>query len=265
MRFGLGCVIGVVIAAVPWFWAPVVHASAAGFCDELGANWDGTACTTSVHSVRQADMNISLQLPAELMDNPVAGPLLRAYHHKLIEAWRKTGAAMIRDSVATTDYQLTPGPGAIQSLVIHELFQPAGTQANNAYRPFIFDMSKGRRIGLADLFKAGVDPLAAIAPAARELLPAALDAAPPPHVAGSYPFTVDQWEPGAKYGGYSGNYRGFGLTPDSLVLYLPDAPTAHQDDIERNRFVWSMDGGAVIIHVPLRSLAASLRPEYGGD
>ena len=245
--------------------APQARAAAPEFCTELGAHWDGINCTDSVTSNRKAQMDITLSLPAELLDNPAAGAALRAYHHKLIDAWRHTGQTMVRDSVASTDYQLYPGPGAVQSLVIHEVWQPSGVQANNAYRSFIFDMAKGRRLTLADLFKPGIDPMAAIPPAAAAVLPAALDAAPPAHQPGTFPFTVEEWQPGPRGTGYTGDYRAFGLSPDHLILYMPDAPMAHEDVIVRDRFVWSMDGGTVTIQIPLSSLASSLRPEYGGQ
>lgn len=244
--------------------APQAVAAADQFCAELDAHWDGTNCSASVTSNRMAQMDITLNLPVALLNDPTAGPVLKAYHRKLIDAWRHTGTKMVRDSVASTDYQLYPGPGSVQSLVIHEVFQPSGVQANNAYRSFIFDTAAGRRLQLPDLFKPGVDPLQAIPPAAAAVLPAALDAAPPPHQPGTYPFTVEEWQPGPQGNGYTGDYRAFGLSKDHLILYMPDAPMAHEDPIPRDRFVWSMDGGTVTIQIPLSALAGSLRPQYGG-
>lgn len=244
--------------------APPAGAAADQFCTALAGRWDGSICSVSVTSNRNAQMDISLDLPVALLGDPVAGPVLRAYHQKLIDAWRHTGTTMVRDSVASTDYQLYPGPGAVQSLVMHEVWQPSGVQANNAYRSFIFDMATGRRLALADLFKPGVDPLMAIPPAAAAVLPAALDAAPPAHQPDTFPFTVDQWQPGPQGTGYTGDYRAFGMSADHLILYMPDAPMAHQDPIPRDRFVWSMDGGTVTIQIPLSALAGALRREYGG-
>jgi hypothetical protein len=245
--------------------APPAAAAADQFCVELGAHWDGVNCTASVVSNRKATMDITLSIPGALLDDPAAGPVLREYHRKLIDAWRHTGDTMVRDSVATTDYQLYPGPGAVQSLVMHEMWQPDGVKANNAYRSFIFDMATGRRLSLADLFKPGVDPLQAIPPAAAAVLPAALDSAPPAHEPDTYPFTVQEWQPGPQGNGFSGDYRAFGLSRDHLILHLPDAPMAHEYPIPRDRFVWSMDGGTVTIEIPLSALAGSLRQQYGGD
>lgn len=253
----------VAVAATIATAAPAA-AAADQFCAELGAQWGGVNCTTSVVSNRKGQMDITLSLPGALLDDPTAGPALREYHQKLIAAWRHTGETMVRDSVATTDYQVYPGPGSVQSLVMHEMWQPDGVQANNAYRSFVFDMATGQRLSLADLFKPGVDPLQAIPPAAAAVLPAALDSAPPAHQPGTYPFTVQEWQPGPQGNGFSGDYRAFALSRDHLILHLPDAPMAHEYPIPRDRFVWSMDGGTVTIQIPLSALAGSLRPEYGG-
>jgi hypothetical protein len=256
--------VAIAVGAGLFTTAPTAAASAAQFCDELTAVWDGTNCVTTVESNRNARMTISLALPDGLLDNPTAGPVLREYYSNLINAWRRTGATMVRDSKGSAYVESYPGPGAVQSLVVHEVWLPDGVQANNAYRSFIFDLAQGRRLALADIFKSGVDPLQVIPPAARPLLPAALDAAPPPHEPGTYPFTVQEWEPSGSGSGFSGDYGGWALSTNELILRLPDAPMAHEYPIPRDRFVWSMDGGAVTIRVPLAALAASLRPEYGG-
>src|ERR1700739_649756 len=242
--------------------APVARASAEQFCAELNATWDGTRCTTLVTSSRKAEMLISLGLPQPLLDNPTSGPVLRDYYHRLMDGWHKTASDTPRDSSASSDYQLYPGPGAVQSLIIHENFEPFGMQANNAYRSFVFDMAHGRRLALADLFKPGVDPMKSLPPATEPVLPQALDAAPPPHTPNTYPFTAQEWEPGPEGPGYTGDYRAFGLSPDHLILYMPDAPMPRENPSPRDRFVWSMDGGTVTIQVPLTALAGSLRPEY---
>jgi hypothetical protein len=245
--------------------APIARATPEQFCGELNATWDGTNCTTLITSQRKAEMFISLNLPGPLLDNPTAAPALRSYYHRLIDGWRKTGSETPRDSSASSDYQLYSGPGSVQTLIVHENFEPFGIQANNAYRSFVFDMAKGQRLKLADLFKPGVDPMAAIPGAAATVLPAALDAAPPRHDPNTYPFTVDEWQPGPRGSGYTGDYRAFGLSPDQLILYMPDAPMQQEGQTPPGQFVWSMDGGTVNVKVPLAALAGSLRPEYGGS
>ncbi len=243
---------------------PAARASAEQFCAELNATWDGTRCTTLVTSQRKAEMFISLDLPTAFLDNPTSGPPVRTYDHRLIDGWRKTGSDTPRDSSASADCQLYSGPGAVQSLIVRENFEPFGIQANNAYRSFVFDMAQGRRLTLADVFKPGVDPMKVIPPAAEPVLPPVLDAAPPRHDPNTYPFTVAEWEPGPNGPGYTGDYRAFALSPDNLILYMPDAPMVRENPSPPGQFVWSMDGGTVSIQVPLAAMAASLRPEYGG-
>lgn len=244
--------------------APAAVASAPGFCDELQAKWDGQRCTTLVFSPRKAERYIAFDLPEAMLDNVTAGPAVRDFYRRLMSGWRSSGAEALRDSSAIAYYEAFPGPGSVQSLVVHECLEPFGMQANNAYRTFVFDMATGRRLALGDLFKPGVDPITVIAGAAAPVLPAALDAAAPPHAPNTYPFTVEEFAPSARGSGYTGDYRAFALTPDQLVLYLPDAPLLRENPQPADRFVWSMDGGAVVARVPLTSLSPALRPEYGG-
>lgn len=247
------------------FFAPTAVGSAPGFCGELQATWDGQRCTTLVVSPRKAERYIAFELPEPLLDAPATGAILRDFYHRLMNGWRDSGAEAVRDSSAIAYFDSFAGPGAVQSLIIHECLEPFGMQANNAYRAFVFDMDKGRRLSLADLFKPGIDPMAVIPPAAAPVLPAALDAAAPPHAPNTYPFTVTEFQPGPDGPGYTGNYRAFALSPDALILYLPDAPVLRENPRPADRLVWSMDGGAVVVRVPLDSLSGSLRPEYGGS
>lgn len=245
--------------------APIAQASGSGqLCSELAATWDGARCTTLITSPRKAEMFISLELPEPFLDDETSGPVLRDYYHRLMAGWRSTASTTPRDSSASSDFRTYSGPGAVRSLIVHENFEPFGIQANNAYRSFVFDMTTGRRLALADLFKPGVDPMTVIPPATEPVLPAVLDTASPPHAARTYPFTVEEWTPGPEGPGYTGSYRAFALSQADLVLYLPDAPMQRENPSPRDRFVWSMDGGTITVAVPLSSLAESLRPEYGG-
>ncbi|GLB90557.1 MULTISPECIES: RsiV family protein [Mycobacterium] len=264
---GLGALAAVASVAT-LVTAPAATAAADQFCSELAATWDGARCTTVVTSQLKAERLISFDLPEPMLDNPTSGPAVRGFYHKLMDGWRHSGAEAPRDSRASADYQLYAGPGAVQSLIVHEVLEPFGLQANNAYRSFVFDMAQGRRLMIADLFKPGVDPLSAIPPATEAILPGALDAAAPPHPPNNYPFTVAEWTPGPNGLGFTGGYQAFALTPDSLILYMPDAPM-QQGNPRPGRSstlnpAWSMDGGTVTIQVPLSALAGSLRPEFGG-
>ena len=94
--------------------------------------------------------------------------------------------------------------------------------------------------------------------------PPILDAVPPPHSPGTYPFTVPEFQPDSAGPGYSGNYRAFALTGDSLRLYMPDQPMTKEIPTPPGQRVWSMDGGTVVANIPLASLAGQLKPQYGG-
>lgn len=65
---------------------------------------------------------------------------------------------------------------------------------------------------------------------------------------------------------YSGGYKAWALTPDELILYMPDYPVGRDSpvDFTPGRMQWSMDGGTVQAHIPLSALAPVLQPQFGG-
>lgn len=242
--------------------APSASASVVSFCEGLGATWDGQYCRTTVASERNAVRDIKIAIPAEFIDDPVAGPVVRDYLSTLVNNWKTVGVKMVADSFGEGNYQVfRRGPTA--SLVYRETYHADGPDFNNAYRTFTFDMSTGRRLQLVDVLKPGTD-LAAIPPLAHPFIVRALDAAPPPHQPGSYPFVADRWTPDKMY---SGGYKAWALTPDELVLYMPDYPVGRDSPTNFTPGImqWSMDGGAVQARIPLATLAPILRPEFGGS
>lgn len=171
---------------------------------------------------RNAVRDIKVAIPAELVDDPVAGPAVRHYLATLVESWRSVGVRMVADSFGEANYQIFRH-GPAMSVVYRETYHADGPDFNNAYRTFTFDMSRGTELQLADLVKPGVDPLTAIPPLAHPFIVDALDAAPPPHQPGSYPFVSDRWTPDKVY---SGGYKAWALTADELIIYMPDYPVA---------------------------------------
>lgn len=226
----------------------------------LVGDWADQAgtCVAEVASPRLATMTIAVQMPDNLIANPAAGQAITAYLRPLVDRWRATGATMVRDSDYHVDNQQFTHNG-LTSVVFHEFWQTFGSPPYDAYRTFTFDLAQNRQLKLADLFRPGVDPLTALPPLVRPYLTQALDQAAPPHDPGTYPFTTDRFEPHPDGSGYAANYRAFALTADELILYLPDAPIDHERPFPRDRFVWSMDGGAVTVHVPLGTLAPIMR------
>lgn len=235
--------------------AVLAHASAPSFCGELGGDWDGQYCHTTVTSERNAVRDIKVALPAELIDDPTAGTVVRDYLRTLVNNWRTANAHMAADSYGEENYQVFRH-GNLLSAVFHEDYHADGPQPNNAYRTFTFDMASGKRVRLADLTTS--NPLTAIPPLAQPFIQTALDQAPPPHDPGTYPFLVDRWTPDKVY---SGAYKAWALTPDELILYMPDYPVAHDEPINFSPGLpqWFMDGGAVQAHIPLSALGSVLR------
>ncbi len=231
------------------------HASAPSFCGELGGDWDGQYCHTSVTSERNAVRDIKVAVPEDLVDNPATGPVIRDYLHTLVNNWRNANSSMAADSYGEENFEVFRHANLL-SAVFHEDYHADGPKPNNAYRTFTFDMASGRRVQLADLTTS--DPLTAIPPLAQPFVQTALDQAPPPHDPGTYPFVVDRWTPDKVY---SGAYKAWAVTPDELILYMPDYPVAHDSPISFTPGVmqWFMDGGTVQAHIPLSALASVLR------
>ena len=230
------------------------RASVLSFCGELGGDWDGRYCHTSVVSERNAVRDIKVAVP-DLVDNPTAGPAVRDYLRTLVNNWRTANARMAADSFGEENYEVFQH-GNLLSAVFHEDYHADGPKPNNAYRTFTFDMASGRRLQLSDVTKS--DPLTAIPPLAQPFIETALNQAPPPHDPGTYPFVVDRWTPDKVY---SGAYKAWALTPDELILYMPDYPVGHDEPINFTPGVmqWYMDGGTVQAHIPLSALAPVLR------
>lgn len=246
--------------------APSAAASAASFCDELGAQWDGQSCHTSVTSDRKAVRDIKMALPGDLVENPV----IRQYLTNLMNNWRNAAQKMAHDSFGEEQFEIFQH-GDATTAVFHEMYSgTVGTDAlshpnapivSDAFRTFTF--AGGRQVQLADLFKPGADFRAEIPRLGEPYIVAALDAAPPPHQPGTYPFTPDRWTPDNVY---SGGYKAWALTPDELILYMPDYPVGRDSPVDFTpaRMQWSMDGGTVQARIPLAALAPVLQPQYGG-
>jgi len=260
MSTPLGVAAAIVAVAVS---APTASSSAVSFCDELGGQWNGQYCQTSVHSERNAVRDIKVAIPAEIVDDATAGPVVREYLTTLVDNWKRVGVHIAANSFGEGNYEIFRR-GNTLSAVFRETYHADGPDFNNAYRTFTFDMSDGRRLQLSDLMKPGVDPLTAIPPLAQPFVEHALDQAPPPHQPRTYPFVAERWMPDKVY---SGAYKAWALTPDELVLYMPDYPVARDTPLDFTPALmkWSMDGGTVVAHIPLTALSPILRPEFGGD
>ncbi|SHU20790.1 conserved secreted protein [Mycobacteroides abscessus subsp. abscessus] len=253
---GAVCVVAAVLT-VTW---PV---RADGVCDAaLDGQWDrqNDTCTTTIVSQRQAVMTLTVDLPQGLIGHPTLGPPLLDYLRDRTQSWRAAGHSMVRASDIAIVHR-TYTHKTVKSVVFHEFQQTVGNPANNTFRSFTFDTAAGKQLTLADLFKPGVNPHTALPPLARPFLAEALEQAQPPHEAGTYPFTTDRFEPQTRTSNYSGDYRAFALTPNELILFMPDRPMSHEDPWPQDRLVWSMDGGTIQTHIPLTALSTILRQD----
>ncbi|HEX5145182.1 MAG TPA: mannan-binding family protein, partial [Mycobacterium sp.] len=254
-------------AAVLVATAPAAGASAASFCGDLGGQWDGQGCHTTVLSERNATRDITMDLPEGFVDNPV----IRNYLTTLMNNWRTAAVKMAADSYAKEHFWVFPH-GAATTIVFNEIYSgTVGTDAlahpnrpieSTAYRTFTF--TPDRQLALADIFKPGLDPNTEIPTRGEPFIMDALNAAAPPHQPNTYPFMPDRWTPNNVY---SGGYKAWALTPDELILYMPDYPVGHDTplDFTTAHMQWFMNGGIVQAHIPLSALAPVLRPEFGGN
>jgi len=233
----------------------IARGSAQSFCTELDGNLDGQYCRSAVTSERKAVRDIKVALPADLIDNPTTGATVRDYLRTLVTNWKSANLHMAADSYAQEDYEIFRH-GPFLSAVFHEDYHADGPKPNNAYRTFTFDTASGRRVMLSDLTTS--NPLTALPSLAQPFIETALNQAPPQHDPGTYPFAIERWAPDKVY---SGAYKAWALTPDELVLYMPDYPVAHDEPIDftPGALQWFMDGGTVQAHIPLTALASVLR------
>jgi len=252
-----GGLAGAAIAmATSLLWAPAADASAVPLCDQMGGVWNGQYCHASVPSQRGAVREINIAIPAEA-DNPVIGGAISSYLTTLMNNWRTAAAQMYQNSRGDANFEVFHH-GNIHTVVFHETYDSEstgrfeGAAIQSAYRTFAFDSASGRQVQLADV----VD-VSAIPTLGAPYIQAALDQAVPPHEPNTYPFTPDRWTPDKVY---SGGYKAWALTPNELILYLPDYPVARDSPIDFTpaNFIWSMTGGVVQPRIPLSALGPAL-------
>ena len=249
---------GVVIAvAASVATAPAASASVVSFCDQIGGQWNGQYCHATVVSERKGVREINIAIPPEI-DSAIGGAI-SVYLSTLMNNWRNAAAQMYQNSWGDANFE-TFQHGDIRTVVFHETYNSESTARldgpaiNDAYRTFSFEVSSGRQLQLSDV----VDP-AAIPALGAPFIQAALDAALPPHQPNTYPFIAERWTPDKVY---SGGYKAWALTPDELILYMPDYPVARDSPIDftPGSYLWSMSGGTVQPRIPLSALAPALQP-----
>lgn len=255
MRVG-GLAGAAIATAAALLSAPGAGASAVSLCDQMGGQWNGQYCHASVPSQRGAVREINIAIPAEA-DNPAIGGAISNYLTTLMNNWRTAAAQMYQNSRGDANFEVFHH-GNIHTVVFHETYDSESTgrlegpAIQSAYRTFAFDSASGRQLQLADV----VD-VSAIPTLGAPYIQAALDQAVPPHEPNTYPFTPDRWTPDKVY---SGGYKAWALTPNELILYMPDYPVARDSPIDftPSNFIWSITGGVVQPRIPLSALGPAL-------
>lgn len=250
-----------VLVAASVCGAPSASASAVSLCDQIGGQWNGQYCHATVKSERQAVREINIAIPGEV-DSPAVGGAITDYLTTLMNNWRTFGQGMAQDSWGDANFEVFQH-GNIHTVVFHETYNSESTARldgpaiNSAYRTFAYNQATGQQVQLADV----VD-VSAIPSLGAPYIQTALDQAAPPHQPNTYPFIPERWSPDKVY---SGGYKAWALTPDELILYLPDYPVARDTpvDFTPGAYLWSMSGGTVQPHIPLSALTPALRPGIG--
>ncbi len=252
---------GLVASAASVLIAPVAGASAGSLCDQMGGQWNGQYCHASMPSERNAVREVDIAIPAEAAD-PVIGPAISDYLLTLMRNWRNTSRDMYQNSRGGANFEVFHH-GNIHTVLFHETYDSESTgrlegpAVQSAYRTFAFDSAAGRQVQLGDIVDVNAIPTLG-----APYIQTALDQALPPHQPNTYPFVPDRWTPDKVF---SGGYKAWALSPDDLILYLPDYPVARDTPIDftPGAYLWSMTGGTVQPRIPLSALTPALRPGVG--
>lgn len=191
-----------------------VSASLARFCAELAGAWDAAAghCTLTRVSAEGTHVEVNAAYPADLVDDPTAGPVLKSFVRKFFDHY---GTPDDRgDGDATLQYSVYTQPPATKSVVFQgDWYYKSMPHPNEDITTFTFDLFQHKQLQLTDLFCPGIDPLKAVPPIARREVQQQLAHTGIP---------VERFEPGDR-GGFADDYQAWALDGDSLVLYMPAA------------------------------------------
>jgi hypothetical protein len=206
----------------------------------MGGAWDAKAgrCTVSKDGANGVHVEAKATYPVDLIDSPLAGPVLGSFVRKFMADYGQTDANGTGD--ANLAYSLFTHAPAIKTVgfqsdwYFSSMPHPGGQITSFT---FVFDQSK--QLQLADLFCPGLDPLKAIPPIARPFVLQALTGSP---------FRVEQFEPDQNQGELADNYQAWALDADDRVLYMP-----------AGRGPGGAPPGFITPHIPVAEFSAILR------
>ncbi|EFV12253.2 hypothetical protein HMPREF9336_02872 [Segniliparus rugosus ATCC BAA-974] len=250
----------VVSTVVP---APSASASPDGFCAELGGSWNGADAKCEMSFTRQGTVSdattgqhtvkITAQYPADLIDQPTAGPVLRQYLRDFSTDFGNSKNWLLAAAGSDITYRVYEHSAAVRSVVFRNAWYVQGAaHPNDELHTFTFDVAAGRQLGLADLLRPGLDPLVALPPLVRPSLQTELERINRINGVESSGLQAGDFEPKTAEHPYphSDGYAAFALTKDELILMMP----AYRSG--------PVGAGLVSPHVPLTALRSVLRPEY---
>ena len=229
--------------------APTAASSApltdSGLCAELHGMWDPQERSCAVVSSLPKDVTVTttIRYPEGLISDPVLGPGLRDYARQFLGERTNPGYLTSNGSAQAGTTALT-GHETKTLVFFEDWYYQQMPHPSEALATWTFDLARGKRIQLADLFCPGTDPLAALPPLVRPYLRQAY-AAKTDGFAGAIP--LEQFEPG-EHGYLASDYRAWALDGDDLLLYLP-----------ASRGPAGMPPGYLTPRVPLTALRPILR------
>jgi hypothetical protein len=184
-------------------------------CADVAGAWDTKAgrCMLSKDLADGVHVEVKAAYPADLVDNPTAGPVLGPFVRKFFTEHGQTGAN--GTGGADLAYSLFTHSQVVKTVFFQADWYFAQMPHPNAeITTFTFDFDQRKQLQLADLFCPGTDPLKVIPAIARPFVQKAL---------GGSPFRVEQFEPDKPEGELADNYQAWALDAGDLVLYMPAA------------------------------------------
>lgn len=211
-------------------------------CQQKGGTWDAAQqkCTQA------ATVQIQIDYPLTLSQNPVAGPVIDQF----LQKQRQDFFTPLADPMfyyspgpltLTITYEEIPFSADITTLKFTIDTYLGGPHPNMLYQTFTFDLKGQRVLTLNDLFLPGSNPLTVIDPIVEQSLKTQL---------GDYAdATMIQQGTGTD----PANYQNFTITPDGLTFFFPPYQVA------------PYVAGPQTVTIPLASLSTILAAPFNGQ
>jgi hypothetical protein len=228
----------------PTSTSPTPAPAPTGLCAEVGGTWNAPAeqCALSKSGANGVHVDVKAGYPADLINDPTAGPVLGPFVRKFFADYADQGQTDTNgNGDATLAFtSLTHGSATKTVFFQADWYFSSMPHPGGQINTFTFDFNQHKQLALVDLFCPGVDPLKVIPPIARPFVKQALGA--------ESPLRVEQFEPDQPEGELADNYQAWALDNDDLVLYMP-----------AERGPGGVPPGSVAPHIPLADLSSVLR------